>query len=144
MSSYRAPMRSRLPSVDPTLAVERALSTGLVGIGGRLSAVPTDAAAAAARTADVYDERTARRLERFVAMPEGSEVWTRDPHGLFHRGTVTGGWSYDASAEAHAADLVHVRPCDWDAHALEEHRVPSAVAATFRRGGRNFQRIHQV
>jgi hypothetical protein len=137
-------MRSRLSSVHPTLAVERALALGLVGIGGRLSTVPRDVAEAVDMTAREYDERSARRLERFAAMAEGSEVWTRDADGLFHRGAVTGSWSYDTAAEAHDADLVHVRPCTWDEVALEEHRIPAAVSVTFRRGGRNFQRIRQL
>jgi hypothetical protein len=57
---------------------------------------------------------------------------------------VTGPWRYDATSAAYDADLVHVRPCTWDTHALAEHQVPGAVAATFRRGGRNFQRIRQL
>lgn len=144
MSSYRAPMRSRLPSVDASLAVDRALSLGLVGMGGRLTSAPGTVAEAAQRTAEEYDERAARRLERFAAMPDGSEVWTRDPDGPFHRGTVAGPWSYDASPAAYDADLVHVRPCRWDTEPREEHQLPLAVAATFRRGGRNFQRIRQA
>jgi hypothetical protein len=144
VSSYRAPMRSRLSSVVPVLAVERGLSLGLVGMGGRLRSVPRTIAEAAEMTADEYDDRAARRLERFAAVADGSEVWTRDGDGLFHRGDVTGPWTYDTSQAAYDADLVHVRPCSWDTTALEEHRVPSAVAATFRRGGRNFQRIRQL
>jgi hypothetical protein len=144
VSSYRAPLRSRLESVDPSLALERALPLGVVGIGGRLRTAPSDVAQAVAMTADEYDERSARRLERFVAVADGSDVWTRDLDGLFHRGTVTGPWRYDSSPAAYDADLVHVRPCTWDPDALEEHRVPAAVAATFRRGGRNFQQIRQL
>ena len=144
MSSYRVPMRSRLDSVDPSLAVERALARGLVGIGGRLESAPRDLEDAVQRTDQKYGERMARRLERFASLAEGSEVWTRDGDGFFHRGVVTGRWAYDADPAAYDADLVHVRPCGWDADALEEHRVPAAVAATFRRGGRNFQRIGQL
>jgi hypothetical protein len=125
--TYRAPMHSRLDEVDRWLAVERALRLGLVGMGDRSG-----------------DERTAARLERFRSVPDGAEVWTRDEDGLFHRGVVTGRWHYDDSPEAYDADLRHVRPCDWDASPLEERRVPAAVAATFRRGGRNFQRVRAL
>ena len=144
MSSYRAPMRSRLPSVDPAPAVERALALEVVGIGGRLSRTPQDLSAAVELTAQEHDERTARRLERFASVVEGAEMWTREPGGPFRRGTVTGAWRYDASPEAHLADLVHVRPCPWDPEPLGHHEVPAAVAASFRRGGRNFQRIREL
>ncbi len=142
-SAYRAPMRSRLDSVDPDLAVERALDLGLVGVGGRLSSPPRDLAEAVAGVSDEHDERVARRLERFAAVPDGAEVWTRDPAGLFHRGRVEGAWRYDADPAAHDADLAHVRPCAWEPP-VAEHQVPAAVAATFRRGGRNFQRIRTL
>ena len=144
MSSYRAPMRSRIDSVDAGLAVERALDLGVVGVGGRLATPPRDSVDAVARVAAEHDERVARRLERFVAVEDGAEVWTRDPAGLFHRGVVTGPWRYDAERAAYDVDLTHVRPCSWSASALAEHEVPAAVAATFRRGGRNFQRIRPL
>ena len=144
MSSYRAPMRSRIDDVDAGLAVERALDLGVVGVGGRLTSAPEDAGDAVARVCDEHDERVARRLERFIAVPDGAEVWTRDPAGLFHRGVVTGPWRYDDSPAAYAVDLAHVRPCSWEPGALAEHELPAAVAATFRRGGRNFQRIRAL
>ena len=144
MSSYRAPMRSRLDDVDSGLAVERALDLGVVGVGGRLSRAPSSPTDAVARVAEEHDERVARRLERFMAVDDGAEVWTRDPAGLFHRGVVTGPWRYDAEPAAYAVDLTHVRPCRWEADALAEHELPAAVAATFRRGGRNFQRIRTL
>jgi hypothetical protein len=124
---YRAPLHSRLDDVDRWLAVERALRLGVVGVGDRSG-----------------DDRSAARLERFKAVPDGAEVWTRDQDGLFHRGVITGPWRVDDSREAFEADLRHVRPCDWDAEALGEHRIPTAVAATFRRGGRNFQRVRAL
>lgn len=127
MPTYRAPMHSRLDAVDRWAAVERALDLGVVGLGDRAG-----------------DDRTAARLERFRAVPEGAEVWTRDEDGLFHRGVLTGPLRFDASPAAYDADLQHVRDCDWDPEPLPEHRVPAPVAATFRRGGRNFQRIRTM
>ena len=67
-----------------------------------------------ARVADEHDERVARRLERFIAVPDGAEVWTRDPAGLFHRGVITGPWRYDTDPAAYDLDLTHVRPCSWE------------------------------
>lgn len=139
--TYRAPMRSRNPAIDPDLAVERALARGLCGIGGRLQWPPASAESAVRLTAEVYDELTARRLERFVAVPSGAVVWTRDAAGFFHRGSITGAWRYDDHRDAVAADLVHVRACDWEAPGLAPAAVPAPVAASFARGGLNFQRI---
>lgn len=138
--TYRAPMRSRLDDLDHALAVERALALGLVGIGGRLPRTPTSRDDALRLTDTTYDERGARRLERFMNVPEGAHVWTRDPDGALRRGVVDGPWSYDDAEEAVAADLVHVRACAWD-ESVAEHEAPPAVVAAFRRGGRNFQAI---
>lgn len=38
--------------------------------------------------------------------------------------------------------IVHVRDTTWLPRAFREHEVPPAVAQTFARGGRNFQRTH--
>ena len=141
---YRAPMRSRHDDVDPGLAVERALESGVCGVGGRLSTPPSTLAEALGRTDDEYDERTARRLERFAAAPTGSFVWTRDTDGLYFLGRLTGEWRYDAAPDALAADLVHVRACDWLARPVPPERVPAATLATFARGGRNFQQTHDA
>jgi hypothetical protein len=108
---YRAPMPG---------AVERALELGVVGL-------PAYA-----------DERGERRTERFCAVPDGAEVWTRDDAGFFHRGVVTGPCRPGPDDE-----LAQVRDCAWDAPRAEP-AVPAAVAATFRRGGRNFQRIRAL
>ena len=137
-------MRSRLPDVEADLAVERALSLAICGIGGRLRRAPGSLTEALERTAHEYDERSARRLERFADVPDGSVVWTRDPDGLFRRGVLAGAWQYDPSPAAYAADLVHVRDCRWDPDPRGEHQVPAPVAATYRRGGRNFQRIRAI
>ena len=139
MPVYRAPMRSRLDDVDPALAVERALRLGLVGVGGRLARTPRSLREAVGLTDEAWGERAARRLERFVAVADGSQVWTRDPDGIYHVGVVEGAWFYDDSDEARQADLVHVRPCAWAASG-----PPTAVLDTFGRGGRNFQRIRAL
>ncbi len=124
MPVYRAPMRSRRDDVDPHAAVERALRLGLCGIG------------------EVTDERTARRLERFAAVPQGAFVWTRDGEGLTYLGRLTGEHRRDDSPAAEDVDLVHVRDCTWLPDPVEDAQVPPAVRHTFARGGRNFQQVH--
>jgi hypothetical protein len=141
---YRAPMRSRRDDVDPGLAVERALLTGVCGVGGSLSRVPRGLEAALRLTEHEYDVRTARRLERFAEVPAGSFVWTRDVEGMFHLGRLTGEWRYDDSVEAVSVDLVHVRDCRWRPAPVSDAEAPAAVVQTYRRGGRSFQKIHDA
>ncbi|MCW2769161.1 MAG: hypothetical protein JWR27_594 [Aeromicrobium sp.] len=119
---HRAPMRSRSDDIDAGATVERALSLGVVGVGswGRKD----------------EQDRLARRLERFAAVPEGSFVWTVDVDGLAHLGRITGPLRTDPDGAAY--DLVHVRSCEW----RPSVRVPAGVEATFARGGRNFQQVH--
>jgi hypothetical protein len=124
-SVYRAPLRSRRDDVDPRASFDRALSLGLCGFGG-----------------DRDPERLTRRVQRFVAVPDGSFVWTRDPDGWFWLGRIDGQYRYDAGGAS--LDLVHVRPCRWQVHPVAESEAPAAVIATFGRGGRNFQQIHDA
>ena len=122
---YRAPMRSRRDDVDFRATTERALALGLCGFGEA-----------------VDDGRITRRIERFADVKSGSFAWTRDADGLFWLGRITGPYFYDHDDAAKAVDLVHVRACDWLTEPLLEPKVPAAVVATFRRGGRNFQQTH--
>jgi len=122
---YRAPMRSRRDAVEHGATIERALTLGLCGFG---------------EAAD--DGRSARRVERFAEVDDGSFVWTRDTDGLYSLGRIVGAYFYDSSDDAAAVDLVHVRECRWLSEPLLEPAVPAAVIATFGRGGRNFQQTH--
>jgi hypothetical protein len=115
-------MRSRRDDIDPHVGVERALRVGVCGFG----------------RFDVPQ----RRVERFAEVADGSFVWTRDSDGLFWLGRLTGPYVYDADGED--VDLVHVRPCAWITAPVFESRCPAAVLATFARGGRNFQQIHDA
>ena len=135
-------MRSRRDDVDPWAVVERALRLGVCGLGGRLGEVPTTPAAAVRATSDEYDDRAAARLQRFAAAPVPSWVWTQEAPGVFRLGRITGPWRYDPTDAGATVDLVHLRPCTWDPRPFAEHELPPAVALTFRRGGRNFQRTH--
>ncbi|MCW2685692.1 MAG: hypothetical protein JWR37_582 [Mycobacterium sp.] len=57
-------------------------------------------------------------------------------------GRIEGPWLYDATEQAAAVDLVHVRPCRWLSWPLVESEVPAPGVATFGSGGFNFQQIH--
>jgi hypothetical protein len=126
---YRAPMRSRCDAVGASAAVRRALGLGLCGFG-QLVRAPAE------------EDRLERRVARFADVENGSFVWTRDGDGMFWLGQISGPYFFDVDDDAKAVDLVHVRPCDWLSKPLPESDVPSAVVATFGRGGRNFQQTH--
>lgn len=123
---YRAPMRSRDDGIDVAQTIERARRLGVAGFG----------------ELGVDEDRLARRIARFADAPDGALVWTRDPEGLFWLGRLDGPYRRDGTRAATAVDLVHVRPCRWLSAPLLEPEVPSAVLATYRRGGRNFQQTH--
>lgn len=134
-------MRSRRDDVDFDATIERALQLSVCGFGGTLDIAPATLAEAILASSKKYDERTARRLERFAQVPDGSFVWTKSD-GQFFLGRIDGPWRYDDSHAAAVVDLVHIRPCVWLDEALSESSAPRAVSATFARGGRNFQQIH--
>lgn len=117
-------MRARDLDVPAGTGAEYGLARGVVGIGpGR-------------------GEKATRMLHRFATVPAGVFVWTRDRAGKYHLGRVIGEMREDRSRAALAVGIVHVRATAWLAHAFEEADVPPAVARTFARGGRNFQRTH--
>src|SRR6476659_1924709 len=94
---YRAPMRSRRDDVDHGAMIERALTLGLCGFG---------------EAAD--DGRSARRVERFAEVDDGSFVWTRDTDGLYGRGRTVGPYFYDASDVAPPSILsMYVNAVGW-------------------------------
>jgi hypothetical protein len=113
---FRAPMRARSQDAPPGVGAEHALARGVVGIGD------TDEA----------------RIGRFGAVPEGVFVWTRDTGGMYWLGRIAG----PLRGADGAAGLTHVRAADWLDRPFGEDAVPAGVAATFARGGRNFQRTH--
>lgn len=121
---YRAPMRARDLDVPPGAGAEYGLERGLVGIGPG------------------GGEKAARMIHRFAMLPEGVFVWTRDRAGGYRVGRIAGALSEDGSPEARAVGITHVRPTSWLPRAFTEADVPAAVARTFARGGRNFQRTH--
>lgn len=110
---YRAPMRAR-DREDPGAAW--GLANGVVAIG----------------------RDPARIAQRFPDVPEGAFVWTRDDDGHFWLGQITGPMRTVSSP----VGLPLVRDTRWLDPPFGAHEVPAAVAATYARGGRNFQRTH--
>ena len=123
---YRAPMRARDLDVPAGVGAEYGIAHRVVGIGaGR-------------------GDRAARMVHRFATLPDGVFVWTRDTRGAYHLGRITGPPREDRTADARAVGIRHVRPAAWLDRTFDESEIPAAVARTFARGGRNFQRTHDA
>lgn len=119
-------MRARGLDLPAGAGAEYGIAHSLVGIGaGR-------------------GEKAARMVHRFATLPDGVFVWTRDRRGAYHLGRISGPLHEDRSAEAARVGLRHVRPAEWLGRAFRGDEVPVAVARTFARGGRNFQRTHDA
>ena len=141
MAVFRAPMRARDRDAPAGAGGEHGVERGLVGIGDLLPTPPAtldDAVEAATRA---HGEKAGRMLRHFAGVPDGSFVWTL-VEGFYFLGRIAGPWRYDDSPAAQQVGIHHVRPAHWLDRPFGEHEVPEAVATTFARGGRNFQRIH--
>lgn len=138
--AFRAPMRARDRDVAGGAAF--ALAHRLVGTGDALASAPAGIGEAIAAAAAQHGEKAGRMLHRFAAVPTGAFVWTRTEDDAYHLGRITGPWRYDDSPAARAVGIHHVRPAIWLDDPLADAEIPAAVARTFARGGRNFQRIH--
>jgi hypothetical protein len=138
---YRAPMRARdRDDVPAGAGADFGFEHGLVGIGDALAAAPATLETALAAAAAAHGAKAARMLDRFAELPDGSFVWTRTADGAYRLGRVAGPWRYDDSPAARAVGIHHVRPADWLERPFGADAVPTAVADTFARGGRNLQR----
>ncbi len=117
-------MRARDRDVRAGAGAEHGIEHGLVGIG------------------DGRGDKAGRMLHRFAGLPDGAFVWTRTSDGTYRLGRIAGPARYDDSPSAREVGIHHVRPATWLDRPFGEHEVPPAVAATFARGGRNFQQTH--
>jgi hypothetical protein len=139
---FRAPMRSRTIEAHPGAGADFAVRHGLVGIGERLDTIPPTPAEAILGVARAYGERAGRLLARFIGLPDGTFVWTRQSDGAYRLGQVAGRWMYDDSPAARAVGIHHLRPARWSPRRFHDGDVPGGVAHAFARGGRNLQRTH--
>ena len=123
---YRAPMRARDLEAPAGAGAEYGLAQGVVGIGPGQS------------------DKAERMTHRFATLPDGVFVWTRDRRGDYHLGRIAGPMREERSAKARAVGIRYVRPARWLDRSFSEDEVPTAVARTFARGGRNLQRTHDA
>lgn len=113
-----------------------------MGTGDALDPTPGTLDEAVRAATAAYGEKAGRMLARFAELPEGTFVWTRLADDTYRLGRITGPWRYDDSGAARAVGIHHVRDAEWLDRPFGDDAVPSAVATTFARGGRNVQRIH--
>jgi hypothetical protein len=137
---FRASMRARDRDAPPGAGAEHGVEHGLVGTGDALARPPATIEEAVAAAAKAHGTKAGRMVRAFADVPDGVFVWTRTGDGAYRLGRVAGPWYYDDSPAARAVGIHHARPARWLDRALGEDEVPPAVAATFARGGRNFQR----
>jgi hypothetical protein len=139
---YRAPMRARDRDAPTGSGAAFGIEHDLVGIGDRVAKPPATLEDAVAAVTGEYGAKAGRMLYAFAAVPDGAFVWTCVEDGTYRLGRLAGGWRYDDSRRAAEVGICHVRPARWLDRPFGEHDVPAAVADTFARGGRNFQRTH--
>lgn len=140
----RAPMRARTVDAPPGAGADRGVALGLVGTGDPLTPEPDALDEAIAAATDRHGEKAGRMLRRFAALPAGAYAWTRTSDGALRLGRITGPWRYDRTDAARAVGLVHVRDATWLPEPVADVDAPPAVPATFARGGRNLQRVHDA
>lgn len=121
----------------PGAGASLGLRHGVVAVGGDLPRPPATAADAVAAVTATHGDRVGRRLERFVALEDGTFVWTRDRDGAWWPGRITGPWRWQVLVPG----LPHVRTTAWSQRPVSDDEVPTAVARSFARGGRAFQSI---
>ncbi len=141
---HRAPMRARDRDLPPGAGATFGVTHGLVGTGDALDVVPATLDEAVAAATDRHGEKAGRMLRRFAEVPEGAFVWTwtADGDAPYRLGRIAGPWRYADSPAAREVGIHHVRPATWLQNGFSEDELPGAVAHTFGRGGRNFQRTH--
>jgi hypothetical protein len=137
-------MRARDRELDAFVGALYGVRHGLVGTGDALARPPATLDEAIAAAADQHGAKAGRMLEAFAELPDGTLVWTRVADGVYHLGRIAGPWRYDDSPPARDVGIHHVRPARWLERPFGEDEVPSAVAATFARGGRNLQRTRDA
>lgn len=139
---FRAPMRARDRDLDQFEGSRFGVESGLVGTGDRLESVPADLDEALMAATTQHGLKSGRMLERFAGLPEDVFVWTQTGPDEYRLGKIRGSWRYEDSAAARKAGIHHVRPAEWLERSFPASEIPDAVADTFARGGRNFQRTN--
>jgi hypothetical protein len=147
---WRTKLRSKKPDVDHKAQVAHNFDDGIVGIGWGIEALPDGAAldevleavSAAIGVQPGWTKDAVHTIRRFGKDAEvGDYIWTRDLHGRFRLGRITGPYRYENTGVAKRTDTHQVRDCEWADQPLSDLEVPGAVIRGFVGTSTSFSRM---
>jgi hypothetical protein len=139
-------LRSLKPGVDHQDQVDHNFDDGIVGIGWGIEALPSGASLKEVLEAIAsypgWTKDAVHTVRRFGEDAEiGDYIWTRDLHGRFRLGRITGAYRYENTELAKRTDTHQVRDCDWANQPLGDLEVPGAVIRGFVGTSTSFSRM---
>jgi hypothetical protein len=143
---WRTKLRSLKPGVDHHEQVDHNFDDGIVGIGWGIEALPSGASLKEVLEAiGSYPGWTKDAVHTVRRFGEGAEIgdyiWTRDLHGRFRLGRITGAYRYENTELAKRTDTHQVRDCEWANQPLSDLEVPGAVIRGFVGTSTSFSRM---
>jgi hypothetical protein len=143
---WRTKLRSQKSDVNHQKQASHNFDDGVVGIGWGIESLPDGAplekVLEAIAAEPGWSKSAVDTVRRFAeAAVPGDFIWTRDLHGRFRLGRITGPYRYENSELARSTDTHQVRDCDWADQALGDLEVPGAVIRGFVGTSTSFSRI---
>ncbi|HKO38419.1 MAG TPA: hypothetical protein VJU14_08630 [Solirubrobacterales bacterium] len=143
---WRTKLRSLKPGVDHQEQVDHNFDDGIVGIGWGIEGLPDgatlDDVLAAIDAEPDWTKDAVHTVRRFgEAAQIGDYIWTRDLHGRFRLGRITGPYRYENTELAKRTDTHQVRDCEWADQPLSDLEVPGAVIRGFVGTSTSFSRM---
>lgn len=143
---WRTKLRSLKPGVDHQEQVDHNFDDGIVGIGwgieGLLDGASLDDVLAAIDAEPDWTKDAVHTVRRFGKDAQiGDYIWTRDLHGRFRLGRITGPYRYENTEFAKRTDTHQVRDCEWADQPLSDLEVPGAVIRGFVGTSTSFSRM---
>jgi hypothetical protein len=143
---WRTKLRSLKPGVDHQEQVDHNFNDGLVGIGWGIEELSDGASLedmlAAIGSQPGWTKDAVHTVRRFGEDAEiGDYIWTRDLHGRFRLGRITGPYRYENTKLAKRTDTHQVRECEWANQPLSDLEVPGAVIRGFVGTSTSFSRM---
>jgi hypothetical protein len=143
---WRTKLRSLKPGVHHQEQVDHNFDDGIVGIGWGIEGLPDGASLgdvlAAIDAESDWTKDAVHTVRRFGEDAEiGDYIWTRDLHGRFRLGRITGPYRYENTELAKRTDTHQVRDCEWADQPLGDLEVPGAVIRGFAGTSTSFSRM---
>jgi hypothetical protein len=143
---WRTKLRSLKPGVDHQEQVDHNFDDGIVGIGWGIEGLPDGASLddvlAAIDAEPDWTKDAVHTVRRFGKDAQiGDYIWTRDLHGRFRLGRITGPYRYENTGLAKRTDTHQVRDCEWADQPLSDLEVPGAVIRGFVGTSTSFSRM---